>query len=36
MVHAGREITTEAIRLLITPKKGASAGILEVVVEEGK
>lgn len=36
MVHPGRQIITEGIRILITPKKDAAAGILEVNIEEVK
>jgi hypothetical protein len=33
--HRGNPITTDALRLLMTPKKDAAAGILEVNVEAG-
>ena len=36
MVHPGRKITTDALRLLMTPRKDAAVGILELKVEEVK
>jgi hypothetical protein len=36
MVHPGKPLTTGALRLLMTPKKDAAVGILEVQVVEVK
>lgn len=36
MVHPGKDILTEGIRLQIVPKKEAAVGILEVAIEEVK
>ena len=36
MVHPGKDITADALRIVITPKNDAAAGILSVQIEEVK
>lgn len=36
MIHPGKEIQIDALRIIITPKKNAAAGILSIQIEEVK